>query len=62
MVDPAKCDVVREHDLAIVTANDAFTPGQLDQDGSHSPIVATGDYSEYPDETDPTSGTNFRTE
>ena len=27
---PVEGDVVCEHDLAIVTANDAFTPGQLD--------------------------------
>jgi hypothetical protein len=33
---------VREQDLAIITANDAFAPGQLDQDGSHDSIVARG--------------------
>jgi hypothetical protein len=39
---PVPGDVVREHDLAIVTAHDAFAPGQLDQHGSHDSIVATG--------------------
>jgi hypothetical protein len=32
---PLQPDLVRKHDLAIVTANDAFAPGQLDQHGSH---------------------------
>jgi hypothetical protein len=39
---PVQGDVVREHDLAIVTANDSFAPGQLDQNGSHDLIVAAG--------------------
>lgn len=39
---PFQRDVVREHDLTIVTANDAFAPGQLDQDGSHDSVVAKG--------------------
>jgi len=39
---PVQGDIVREHDLAIVTTNNAFTAGQLDQDGSHDSIVTTG--------------------
>ena len=38
---PVQSDVVREHDLAIVTANDAFAPGELDQDDSQDSIVTT---------------------
>jgi hypothetical protein len=55
----AQGDVVREHDLAIVTANDSFAPGQLDQDGSHDLIVATGTTQSTRTETDRTSVANF---
>jgi hypothetical protein len=39
---PVHGHVVREYDLAIVTSNDSFAPGQLDQDGSYDLIVASG--------------------
>lgn len=45
---PVQADVVREQDLAIVTANDSFAPGQLDQDGSHHSIVTAETYPEHP--------------
>ena len=42
LLTPVLGDVVREHDLAIVTSNDAMAPCQLDQDRSHDAIVPAG--------------------
>ena len=42
LLTPVLGDVVREHDLAIVTSNDALAPWQLDQDRSHDAIVPAG--------------------
>jgi hypothetical protein len=43
-----QADVVRQHDLPIITANDPLAPRQLDQHASHYSIVAAG-YSKHPD-------------
>ncbi len=38
---PVQGDVVREHDLAIVTPDDPLATTQLNQDGSHDSIVTS---------------------